>query len=385
MNCKVRQLDIMIFVLYLSLFKIGITSQSIQQLIRLGMLLILWGFIFFDFRINKAKNYMITIPFCLCILCSSFFGYLFNYVGIQSIFNSILYAISIYTIYYVIQLCNKNSYEFEMIDSLFKINSIYCIGSLLSMVIMGHSDNGTEITYLFGNKFVTSYFFIFWNVLYLIKYEQNIKNSKKYRNIYFLTSFVTILICKWLYCSTAMLASLFLIIIYFVSANIKSLLKETKVIILFMILMALIPFMISFIVKLDFVKYIVVEVLHKNINLTGRTAIYSNLSRIIRNSPLLGYGYGNRAVHEFVGYGNAQNGLVQIVVDYGMIGATFFMLLVYKCIKNIGNERKQKLLVMFYILVICSIVEITYSYMFFIVIFMILCLDLSGDTNERKI
>ncbi len=79
--------------------------------------------------------------------------------------------------------------------------------------------------------------------------------------------------------------------------------------------------------QVPFVKHIVVDVLGENLTLTGRDLIYSGLRAVISESPILGYGYGNAAVAMYVGYGNAQNSIMETLVNYGVVGlfAVFYM------------------------------------------------------------
>ena len=54
--------------------------------------------------------------------------------------------------------------------------------------------------------------------------------------------------------------------------------------------------------------------------MTGRTPIYDCLELLINEKPVFGWGYGNTAVMALVGYGNAQNGIAELMVNYGAFG-----------------------------------------------------------------
>ena len=45
-------------------------------------------------------------------------------------------------------------------------------------------------------------------------------------------------------------------------------------------------------------------------------------------SPYVGWGYGSPVVSEVVGYGNAQNGIMELLVRYGIVGTVGFLLVI---------------------------------------------------------
>ena len=382
MQLKLKKVEMAIYALFFALFKIYIIPQILQQTLKIILLVYVFIFLLKNIRINNIYN--ATIPFGISIILSGIISHVNGQVGLQSIYNGILHVLCLYLTFMLVRYCKEHKYYEILTSCLFRITTLYCILSFFSMIALGHSDVGTEITYFFGYKFMTSYYFILGIALFRIKYYKRLKRYKRYEIAYFILSACTLFICRWLYCSTAMVASLLLLIVPFVSRRTKKIAMNPLAVILFIILAGLLPFAIELIMKISFVQHVVADILHKSLNLTGRVKIYAFLEQIISERSLFGYGYGNVAVERVVGYGNAQNGLMQLIVDYGLIGAALFFILVYSCLrKRKISESLEGFYMVLYIMIICSTVEISYNYIFYMVLFVIGCFsDEQEYSNE---
>lgn len=131
----------------------------------------------------------------------------------------------------------------------------------------------------------------------------------------------------------------------------------------------------------------IVLLLGKDLTLTGRMGIYPKLAEIIGDSLIFGYGDATQIVAKVVGYGNAQNGTLHIFVQYGLLGVLTFM---YMCIKAISKVKESgatnlkiayPILVYINIMVVCSLVEICFSYNF---LFGVALLNACGEYSSRE-
>ena len=76
-------------------------------------------------------------------------------------------------------------------------------------------------------------------------------------------------------------------------------------------------------------------------------------------------------MEEILGFGNAQNGVLKIIVDSGIVGLIGYALLVYRSMKSNENSSKEgwALTAFVYCMIIASIVEINLTdYLFFLTI-----------------
>ena len=91
------------------------------------------------------------------------------------------------------------------------------------------------------------------------------------------------------------------------------------------------PYVVSFIY----------DVLGKSYTWVGRLHIYAMISDVIKVHPWIGYGYFSNIVEEILGFGNAQNGVLKIIVDSGIVGLIGYALLVYRSMKSNENSSKE--------------------------------------------
>lgn len=86
--------------------------------------------------------------------------------------------------------------------------------------------------------------------------------------------------------------------------------------------------------EISFVVDYITMVLSKDVSLTGRDAIFKGALEIFSNHPWIGYGYNNAIVNDILGrkfmqFNTAHNSMLQMLIDYGMIGTGLFISLVY--------------------------------------------------------
>lgn len=81
-------------------------------------------------------------------------------------------------------------------------------------------------------------------------------------------------------------------------------------------------------------KFIIVDLLGKDMTLTGRDFIFTSCLEIFAGHPLLGYGYESSIVNDtlskvFVAFDTAHNSFLQLLINDGIIGVALFIALVY--------------------------------------------------------
>ena len=146
--------------------------------------------------------------------------------------------------------------------------------------------------------------------------------------------------------------------------------------------------LVTIILANPFVQHIIVDVLDRELTLTGRTDIYAYLFLALANSILFGYGYGNSYTisKNFFGYANTQNGLAEWLLQVGIIGAIPMVLLFFYCIFSIISTDKEKemmpVVAMLYVFNFLASVEVTISIIYFYWIFVLLAW--AGEKKNEK-
>lgn len=173
-------------------------------------------------------------------------------------------------------------------------------------------------------------------------------------------------------CGTGILGFVFIIllVLFPTSCFIKI---KTAIYPLLVLIIDISSFGLRYIVNIPIINYIIVQVLGKNASLTGRLTIYSRIDQLLTKKFMLGYGYGTNSIKSIIDFANTQNGLLQKIYYFGIIGAFVFIMI----IKNVGeNILKSSVFVkkitfaVFVGFIICSAVEITFEnlFMFFLAI-----------------
>ena len=116
----------------------------------------------------------------------------------------------------------------------------------------------------------------------------------------------------------------------------------------------------------------------------SRAEIYTYLPNIINRKIWLGYGYNSNIVAETFA-GNAQNALLHIVVQFGIIGVVFFILMTISSIKHAAKKNHNDIRpVIYYIIafILAGIIEITFGYYFYFLLSLLIIGNRKGVKNE---
>ncbi len=373
---KIKRIDIIICLLYFSIFKIHTIPTMLQQTTKIIFIFIICLFLIANLKWKRMVNQI--LPFSLAIILSGIYAYIKRLNGFDNFLDGILYAICLYCLYSLLVYCREIDYVDGFINCFYWMTLFYALASIGSIMLRGRGEGGT-IYYWAGNKFSTSYLFIMLAALYWVKfYKEGVKRT------FFLTVYIGLTglafyVSRILSCSTALVVSIILLIFPFLPLFAKRLLQHAKTAVITILATTMILLGLETILLIPQVQHIVVNMLGESLSLTGRMAIYRNLSRIVSGGQWLGFGYGNTRVISINGYGNAQNGLMQIVVDFGLIGCIVFLWTVYKCFGEETHEKYQGLYALAYAMIAAAIVEVSFNFEFFFAIFAIYAVSHQKD------
>lgn len=370
---KIQVIEVVLILGWLAIFKIRFLPDWVGQAIKIFYIVINVSYL-----IKKGKIRQITkvnkflLLYCFWSLFTTFLACVSEFVSWRDLINSIVNNSIFILEATIIEICYQKSMGNKVIKTLLYVMGMYAVLSIISILILGVSDK-IEIMYFFGGKFLTSYYLSAFLILYIIYNKDKIKKETKKKILVILMTVVILLIEYYIKCSTVVVASLVLLLLLLKKESLIRILKKRAVIIALICLCACIPFFIKNILEIPLIKHIIVDILHENLVLTGRTKIYRYVGEIICNRICVGYGYGNNIVEQIVGFGNAQNGALHMIVEKGIIGFGLFITLIFSMLKqkNVkkGSYEYQKevwpLYVFIIFMIVCSIVEISYNYLFF--------------------
>ena len=376
MRYRIKVIDIISFLLFFSIVKIYAVPQAVRQamkIIFIGITLL--------FLISRIKKKTVNGGFGISLLfvVSSLLGYISGELEIKQFLDGILHALCIYCIYSLMAYgSEKNCYK-RILDDLYYYNLFACIISLLSILRLGRPTDysGTDLYYFFGSKFSTSYLFVMLVGLAYVRHYSERKKDVDRKAVLWIYIILELFVSYWVGCTTTLIAGAFLSLSIIFSGKyikrIQSFFSMPAVGVLSFVLPGFLAMNMTLIMNIPQVREFVMNVLHKSVGLTGRTYIYNNLLDIFKEKPIIGYGYNSEIVQRITRVGNAQNGLFQILIDFGICGVVAVSILVFKAFKaSKGNLQFWGMKVVFFVLCICSIVEISINYYFYLSLFALL-------------
>lgn len=349
--------------IYFAVFKLVCIPKVLQQGLKVSCVFFVLLFLITNLKGREYKHP--SALFCIMVVISSIAGYLAGYVDSSNCTDALLYAICLYALALLITTCSRRGRLETFMSVFFWMTVIYCVLSIVFIARVGTAD-GPLLYYFAGNKFSTSYYFI---MLACLAYAKLRREGRSKDLVVLVTAglgLLALVVAHTVYCSTAVAMSALLIALVILPWKAQRILEKPAVVIAAMVLTGVILAFLLQLLQVPFVKHIVVDVLGENLTLTGRDLIYSGLRAVISESPIFGYGYGNAAVAMYVGYGNAQNSIMETLVNYGVVGLFAVFYMAWTSVKGDKPSWSWGMYIMLYAMIAGSIVEITYNYYFFI-------------------
>lgn len=241
----------------------------------------------------------------------------------------------------------------------------------------GYGGSGVLAYYLIGNKFAVSYTHMLFLavMLYQLRRERtkcvSVTMSIIYSAMSIIYSAISIFICHYVNCNTGMIGCLAIVVLYFISHSIGFIYKLMSKWSIFLVVFCGLTFLLvgtDYLISSPFLQNIIKNILHRDLTLVGRIDMYRITINAIQEHPILGHGINSTYVSQVLSFGNAQNGILKMILDYGIVGLVAFLLLCKSCLQNIKNENaiRESLSIVTYLygMAICSMVEINISALF---------------------
>lgn len=354
--------------IYFAVFKLVCIPKVLQQGLKVCCVFFVLLFLVTNLKGKDCKHP--SALFCFMVVVSSIAGYLAGYVDSSNCVDALFYAICLYALALLVSTCNRRGRLDTFISVFFWMTVGYCALSLVFIAKIGTAD-GTLLYYFAGNKFSTSYYFVMLACLMYIKLYRGGTSRKLIVLVTASFGLLALFVAHTVYCSTAVVMSAFVIVFAFLPQKIQRILENPVIVLVAMALAGVILIFLSQFLQMPLVKHFVVDVLGENLTLTGRDLIYSNLQTVIGGSPVFGYGYGNAAVAMYVGYGNAQNSVMETLVNYGAVGLFAVFYMVWSSTRGNKPAWAWGAFILLYAMIAGSVVEITYNHYFFIALMVI--------------
>lgn len=275
----------------------------------------------------------------------------------------------------------------KLFKILYKMSKLYFFLTVIwigILLITEKLEEAIEGEFLFlGGKFATAYMLIFYLMFFCTSWAGNKFFSKKSKGILFL--FLTVFcmgICILIHSMTGFVAAALFLIAVCVPETILKLVNKPIVLSGLIIGSMVLIFFLSIILSSTLVQNLLTNILHKDLSLTGRMQLYALLYPLILKSGWWGSGFGSYVANQlgYHGWYNAQNGLTEIILTYGFIGAGAFLIMVFVASLN-SCDCIKPLNAVILVFIAIAIVEIPFNLSF---VFLLALLMFSNSESNGK-
>lgn len=234
--------------------------------------------------------------------------------------------------------------------------------------------NGSHVTYLVGNKFSVAYLHMDLLTLWFVKNNGKFHFWQKSKILVILVACIFLGVSLYIDCITGFIGCAVLMWL-FASLDTpvqKKLfrLNSPKLLMLFLMASLIFPFVSQSLVSLPPVQAFLEDVLGRTTTLTGRINIFEFFVKEMDGYWLWGYGYGNSSAiaHAIFGYANAQNAILDWIMQAGVLVTGTLVGMILLIFKQLSQESETEeimpLVALIYAYIIMGAVETTFNMTF---------------------
>ena len=395
MKIKKKNLECIIYTLmifFVSFLNISSVHIPFYEKIRLIFAILLSIFMLVNIKIFIKREYCKINILLIIITCGTIYSTILNKNSdTSSLYNTIMYLFKGILIFFVLEyisfirktkLCMKILYVATMSFSILSDVLMFIIPSKFSVTDI--SGIGNEFnSYLLGNKFNVVYFHIFATVFFICLCEQKLLKKKL---LLFLHMLILFLVSLYTQCSTGVVATICLLGLYISKDFLIIRLKNCVSAIISIVFFDCMLLVNATILQIPTIANFIENVLKESSDLTGRLQIYKLTENALKDSMWWGYGIDNNYAisQKFVHAANLQNGILDYMISFGIIGMILFLALIIITLKK-GKESKNSLWMLLYIFIIISSVEVTFRSNFMCILALIAFSSDRIEINKRCI
>ena len=251
---------------------------------------------------------------------------------------------------------------------------------------------GSEHAFLVGTKFTVSYFHMNLLTLWFVQKRQQLVSDRKAKRIIWLGVPLVTLVSVYINCITGIVGCLVLLVLFLLmNTKVQNTLMRLSSPVLLLLCLAvslLFPFVADGITSLPVVRHVLTTVFGRDASLTGRLNIFEIFGAEMQGHWQWGFGFGNgnAASVRLWGYANAQNALLNWILQVGIPITVLLVLLMVIIFRQIGKMSDKRpcmpFVVLLYVYIILGSVEITFS-MTFLLWLAIIVLLINEKPHER--
>lgn len=359
---------LLLSIMCLTLIASPYISQRVNNIIKLSLVGIVLIGLILQKTIKRAFARIISICVLFIVMCFC----TYHAMGFGSRFMNAVVTGGTYFIFYYTISNYAIKYGIEYVGKIIKSNlmTYMIILDIFVIVTCGKGLGGLdEAVYLIGNKFMVSYIHMF--MLAFINLENKSKRTSLYLIKIFAFFVYSCVICLISDTTTGIVGLIFVLVVSIASIKsqiILDIMRRPIVMIIFFLGINAAFLLTDGLINNSTISAFFYSRSHTNTMLSGRLVMYKISMDAISKNPIWGYGINCELISDTLGFGNPQNGILKMLLDYGIVGTVFFCLTLYTTFKNaIGDcfiKIKNDCIIFIYAMMICSLVEINLAGIF---------------------
>ena len=234
----------------------------------------------------------------------------------------------------------------------------YAIVTDVHALLTGAKYGGLIGNYLVGNKFNICYLHYYMLAFFLFIWDEH---KFKDRVLIIVMYLLSIFIAIYSECSTVLLGLLAFFVMYIFRSKIFPILQKPTLAIILILVSNVVLIVFPAVLSIGPIQYIIENVLHEDISLTGRMRGYARMLGALIYNPVWGVGYYNKYLISrfFTNMDDLQNGLADVALGFGIVGVVFLVLVIYFSFINGAGKKSLGFVFIVYMFILISSVEIT--------------------------
>lgn len=287
----------------------------------------------------------------------------------------IVFAFTILEAFSFVEIIRENEKVYMGCKIIYICCLVTCILSDLLMIVFPsrfsfllHND-----AYLVGNKFNVCYTHLYLLLFFCATHNLN---RKRNRIVLVMLLVESIVVALSVNCTTGMISFFIFALLIVTKDRIYSIVEKPTFFVLLTIGLDLLLVVNSAVLSIPVISNFITNTLGKDITLTGRMGAYARFFLMMSGHYLLGYGLDHNywvclkglTSNSLLPIYNAQNGIFDSIVSYGLIGTILVFLVSCEMIKKGRKKSDYAFLCGIYVFGMLSMVEVTLNLKFIILL-----------------
>lgn len=379
--------DLLLLLLFAGMNRIFWNDAAATTRVRVYISISITLYLLLKNEIKYCKKLGVACPYIASILMAGIINYGFT----EDLYGTVITCVFIFDMFALILRYMRIYGIKELLGTVYFIAIIFMFTNDFTVLSAGRltkavSSTQAAVMYFSGNKFSVAFIHMIVTFLFCCHHNDTWYRDSKEKIKFLIIGLYNIFFCVFMSCGTGVIGCVLILIFNICSDKIRKIFKYPATFVLLLIVLNYLFIGTNVLISNGLFRNIVL-LLGKDLTLTGRMGIYPKLAGIIENSLIFGYGDATQIVAKVVGYGNAQNGILHIFVQYGLLGVVTFTYMCCKAISKVKRSGEKRftiaypILVYINIMIVCSLVEICFSYNF---LFGIALLNACGEYSSRE-